>query len=496
MVVADDDVRIELGDGEDSPWSRDAISVPPRPDSYRWSPNDRGRPSPSSEDSPRTDEPEHSATPSPLSGDRQPPAADPPIHDDEPVVDTRTSEQQQVEATSDEGPSDGAEVTPEPGRQWWQRAVGVVAAIAVAVLAVSLLGRSGDNGESRVIEATVDTAPAEDSTEPNSADTVIDAEPQPSRTVEGFETGLFLVALERSGDVITLDIDARVQRRYEGRSVEGSAPVYLFPDAAGVTAVPFDGVPGFRLDWATGVTEIEPGDQPTGRLYPGPGPGTAWREVRDSPDDHVAFDLIDDEGMLLGSRIEVQPGAPLGADGRGGLLVDSVEQVIAATPDGSEFITSGEVVAAGANVIWVRECEVQPSCDLVRIERDTGARTRVPASAVELVLPGRGSLGSLGETVAPDGQAALVRRSPNALTWVVVDLARSAHVRVPGPKDASPVVWSEDGRYVVWLSEATIHIYDRDSESLVVLDEVPALRAFAAAEVIPRIVATPEPTDF
>jgi hypothetical protein len=492
MVVADDEVRIDLGDGEDSPWAGDGIPVPSRPTSYRWERNERDR---SSKDAPRTDDAEPSEDP-PHSGDRQPTATNPQIDDDKPAPDAGVVGVLRVEANSDEGRPATADGPPEPGRHRWQRAIGAVTALAFAVLAVGLLGRSGDNGESRAIEGAADTVPADDTAESAPANSVVSAEAQPSRTVEGFETGLFLVALERSGDVITLDLDARVQRRYEGRSVEGSAPVYLFPDAAGVTAVPFDGVPGFRLDWATGVTEIEPGDQPTGRLYPGPGPGTAWRETPDSPDDLVAFDLIDDEGMLLGSRIEVQPGAPLGADGRGGLLVNSVEQVIAATPDGSEFITSGEVVAAGANVIWVRECEVQPSCDLVRIERDTGTRTLVPTASVELVLPGRGSLGSLGETVAPDGQAALVRRSPNALTWVVVDLARSAHVRVPAPKDASPVVWSADGRYVVWLSESTIHLYDRDSESLVMLDELPALRSFAAAEAIPRIVATPEPTDF
>ncbi len=162
---------------------------------------------------------------------------------------------------------------------------------------------------------------------------------------------------------------------------QGGTPGYTVPDGGPASALPYPLVQG-------------------GPMVPGPDLDHVWTTNQHNG----TIDLVDWEGRPAGPRIALSPAGFMSmpvSDGAGYLLVDTVDGVYDATPDGLHRITTGMVVAIGPSGYLVRECDDEFRCGLVVIDRASGKRRTLPDAGL---LPGYGITG----VISPDGRAAAV----------------------------------------------------------------------------------------
>ena len=290
---------------------------------------------------------------------------------------------------------------------------------------------------------------------------------------------LDLVGLTDDGDVLRLDLATGDHTTYEGLPLLSAGSRLLFADEAGVTVASVADVAGFRLDYG-GEPRPTDGSAISGNVFDGPRTGTLWQSPP-IPFGAADFELIDLNGAPLGEQIHVDDAFALGSDGAGGLIVVAVGGNYVATPEGATRLTTGELLATGPTTVYARECDEFLTCGVVRIDRASGERAPVDDPTLAGAPLYQEILRLSGRTVSPDGDVVFVQVSPNALGWAIIDLAAGVTVDVPGPRDASSVVWSDDSRFAVYLSGGRLRVYDRAAGSIAALHGVPDLRAFAEA---------------
>ncbi len=309
------------------------------------------------------------------------------------------------------------------------------------------------------------------------------AGPVPTPT-QAITSGLAIVGLGREGDVHQIDIDTGAVITTTAPPLASGAPAHVFADPDGATIVSFDDVPSIRFDAASGTAQLA-GTTPRGPMVAGPFPGTVWSENRRvRPGDPLLLDLIDAQGTELGVTIDVGSDTELlGSDGTGGVLVKAaLGGVFVFAPDGSAArITAGEVLAIGATVAYVRECDDQFVCGIYRLDRTLGERVLTDVPALDIAGGDEAAGSPFGQSVSPDGNVAFVRVSGFGADWTIVDLAASTTVPVPGAAVGSPVLWSADSQWALYLSGDVLRLYDRASGSLRTLNNLPELKAFGAA---------------
>lgn len=347
------------------------------------------------------------------------------------------------------------------------------------------------NGELVVVDrATGETTPFANDGDPVRA-VVARPAPEPARgAAEAGErtvlavltdlTGIDLVAYTRDAELLDIDIDSRVYTGRPGLPFESGAPLDVLPGPGAVTVTSWDGAGAFLAGDAGDVVVID-ALSPGGPLLPGPVPGTAWR-FADSAGSATSLEVVDVAGERVGPVVEFDQFVSVMADANGALLVDAPGGVYLA--DGTSVVrqTSGELVAAGAATLYARECDEVFVCEVVRIDRATGERSTPPvAELANVPSTSNRSFGSTGASVSPDGDVLLVQTSANSLGWSMIDVAAGTVLGVPGPAVSSPVVWSDDSRYAVYLSGERLRVFDRDASQLKELGQVPAVLAFAEA---------------
>ncbi len=297
-------------------------------------------------------------------------------------------------------------------------------------------------------------------------------------------TGLSLIALTSTGDVAQIDVDSGAVITTDGPGIESSAPVTVFPDAAGATFVFFDNEPSVRFVASErSVLEIE-GPSPSGPLWPGPEPDTVWQTADGGAS--LALELVDAQGTALGPRIEFDAAEGdeiVGSDGRGGVVVElrlGGVFVIDASNAPSR-VTTGELLAINAASAYVRECDDALECGVFVVDRASGARTPVDNTGFDRagVITKRGV--PSGQNVSPDNTIAFVSDANDPTRCLMIDTtaSRSAWTGVPCSARYGPILWTPDSVYAVWLSDGTVTIYDRSSRSVRVLNTV-ELSAMAA----------------
>lgn len=316
--------------------------------------------------------------------------------------------------------------------------------------------------------------------------------------VEPAASGIEVVALTRSGNVVVVDIDARNAEVWAPSSFGVRKPS-LFPFGEQVAVVSNDDDP----DMSPGYVD-EPGARralPMGLFGPGPilpGPigGTAW-SPSGSQSAGVTQELIDlDRGALAEpTRIIDVPGSVLlGGDGRGGLVVLKGGDVYIATADGDATglrrLTTGDLLALGADTAFVRERDEAATCSVIRVDRVTGARTMLPemlglggASGID---PSDPPFGLMGTAVAPGGGLAVVRIGvDDGDGWMLVDIVNGPFAIVDGVAGDVPFVWSDDGTSAVTLIGADLWVVALDADGVSVVAGLGSMRSLAAAPVAP-----------
>lgn len=306
-------------------------------------------------------------------------------------------------------------------------------------------------------------------------------------------TGLELIALTETGDVAQIDVDSGAVVTTDGPAMDSSAPLTIFPDAAGATITFYDNLPSVRFSAAERTALVIDGAGPTGPLWPGPAPGTVW-QTGDDPA-VLALELVDAEGNDLDARIAfdaVGSNGIVGSDGRGGVVIGPQLGgvfVLDATKL-PERITSGELLAISAVVAYVRECDDSLQCGVFAVDRASGARTLVDNTGFSRA----GDIGNRGvpsgQNVSPDGAIAFVRDGDDSTRCLMIDTtaSRGAWTGVPCVDFASPIIWTPDSAYAVWLDEGRITVYERTTRSVRIVNTV-ALSAIAS---VPNTGAAPD----
>ena len=146
-------------------------------------------------------------------------------------------------------------------------------------------------------------------------------------------------------------------------------------------------------------------------------------------------------------------------------------------------ITSGRLLAISAEFALVEECDDRLVCARVVIDRDTSER-RVIKSAEELRGPAPYAIAG-SSSIAPGGRSAVVEvlepndRASTQRSLGVIDLT-TGEVNDIGPtQDVDQIVWTPDGRFVLFIAGGRVVAYDTESSLIaVVADELVAIDAF------------------
>lgn len=379
------------------------------------------------------------------------------------------------------GPADapGGAGPRQRGRRPWYL---LAAAIAVAVIVVVALNRdTKHNAAARTHPPTV-TAPT--TTAPPS-DAPSSTEPPPVVVT----TGSQLLDVPAGWDLFARGPDHVVRIELaRGRITRTTVPALENTGAGFSFVVGRDRVIVQSTEVGSGY--VVPDGRPAGDLpasfeqnapvLPGPDVDHVWVPAHSSP--QSAMVLVGLDGRPAGPtiRVPVAPGA-VGADGAGYVQFYATGGTYDARPDAIKRITSGNLLATGPTRWLTVECDEQFRCATTVIDRATGARHAIAASAYNYSNGGFAS-----GVIAPDGSSAAITQiegQEGTPMLYLLDLstghARATKVILNSEQAFSggALVWSPDSR---WLFIAA------DAGRLLVLDRR-TMHTTALAANIPQI---------
>ena len=317
---------------------------------------------------------------------------------------------------------------------------------------------------------------------------------------EPSKSALVVTALSRSGNIIEIDVDARtadVWSTSEAIAVDTPSAFQLADQVAVVTGENPEGEPSGYVSSPGEQRPLPSGLFGPGPILAGPLPGTVWTSSIDSsPSSAVGVEqvLVDPDAGSVATplrRISVPGGVLLGSDGLGGLVVSLGSDVYVATAGDTatelQRLTSGELLAIGVDTAYVRECDDNSTCAVIRIDRVVGTRTPLPellglefASGIDTADP---PFGLVGSAVAPGGDLAVLRL-PSATggpEWFLFDMVDGPSTLIDGLLGSAPLLWSDGARSAAAMIGAKLAIVDLDG--VVVVDGLGSLSALASAPV-------------
>jgi hypothetical protein len=315
------------------------------------------------------------------------------------------------------------------------------------------------------------------------------------------DTGIALIGLATDGSIVEIDVDSGDIEITEAPELTGNAAAHIFPDAGGAVIASALDVPSIRFDrggdGAARGARYMPTNGPSGTIVAGPLPNSSWQRRGDARQDEVfTLDLVDPLGREIGRTIVVdaQRDSPiLGSDGAGRVLVEPVLGGVFVL-DGSGVaarLTTGELIAIGSETAYVRECDEQLVCGVYRLDRSSGDRTPVINPALLAAAAAQSNIAPTGQSVSPDGDVALIGADDRAREATFLDTTTDSTVRTASVEVSTPVIWSADSRYAVFLSDDVLRLYDRASAALRTIDTVLDLQTIAEVPAADNAVAQP-----
>ena len=216
-------------------------------------------------------------------------------------------------------------------------------------------------------------------------------------------------------------------------------------------------------------------------------------------------DLLDEIVML--------PVSPSAVDPAGGLIVELPGRVLTVRPEPSvvdpetgistvadpeiSSLTTGRLLALGADTSVVEECEDDLTCGVFVVDRATAERrplARADARVDARVDDGAGPVpyGRVGAaSVAPDGSAAAVELFEPAdggssrRTLGVMDLLNGTVTEIGPTQDVEQIAWSPDGRFLLHIQGGRLTAFDTQTgESVLVADRLTAIGSFGIRAVV------------
>lgn len=336
------------------------------------------------------------------------------------------------------------------------------------------VGRDGSDTLPRAPDILV--SPSTTRPTPTTIATFGDAE-RPDRLVEGVididpnvpVSPVEVVAMTNRGEVVRIDVTAgtTVSTLIDGgqygppsiHAGDGWILVPSFDERLGSTVIHDD---GSRASLVTGTTWP---------LMENTASGTFWRPEGE-PAGGVPSRLVEIEadGSPTGAAVELGGFYPGMIDPRGGVVVQAPGGFYVLTPDSTNMITSGRLLAIGADRAVVQECDESLACGYFVVDRSTGARTPLdlaPELADEGVSIEGGGWWTSSEPLSPPGDAVLVT------VWMpdgggqqslgVIDLTTGGYEPIGGFVDTPAMAWAPDGRSVYWLDRGRLTVFDRST---------------------------------
>jgi hypothetical protein len=215
----------------------------------------------------------------------------------------------------------------------------------------------------------------------------------------------------------------------------------------------------------------------SGPIAPSDARDSAWVVSVGEDPQTSGVELISFDGESLAGPFDLAGGWASWSDQRGGVLFTAPGGTYSVSSSGVRRLTSGQVLAVGANHVVAKECDDRLVCSLWLIERDTDVRSELPAD----LLLGENVFLPESPTIAPDGRAIVVfgeRGSTFGLQYVRLDTGETILLGSHRPSTAA-VAWTPDGHYVLTLSEWRLAALDRTTNAIVEIDErLPRLSTF------------------
>ena len=308
-------------------------------------------------------------------------------------------------------------------------------------------------------------------------------------------TGLDVVALSRSGNVVEVDIDARTADVWSAQAaiaIRDPAMFRLDDRVALLTNVSPDGTTSGFLAVPGDQQPLPPELLGDGPILTGPSPGTVWTSATTPADSEingvqqVLIDLRTGKAAEPSQSIGVPGGALVGGDGRGNLVISRGGDVYIAASAGDvtelRRLTSGELLAIGVDTAYVRECDDASACSVIRVDRLSDTRIALPeqlglfgAAAIDTADPPYGLVGS---GVAPGGDMLLASTGDG---WLLIDAASGPFTYLEDLDGDAAFVWGVDGRSAATMIDGRFVVVGLDGVSVV--DGLGSLRALAGAPV-------------
>jgi hypothetical protein len=215
----------------------------------------------------------------------------------------------------------------------------------------------------------------------------------------------------------------------------------------------------------------------SGPIAPSDGRDSAWVVTVGEDPRASGVELISFDGDSLAGPFDLAGGWASWSDQRGGVLFSAPGGTYSVNSSGARRLTTGQVLAVGANHVVAKECNDLLVCSFWLIERDTDVRSQLSADLrldESLFLPE-------SPTIAPDGRAMVVfgeRGTTFGLQYVRLDTGVTVVLGSHRPSTAA-VAWTPDGHYVLTLAEWRLTALDRTTNAVVEIDDrVPRLSTF------------------
>lgn len=251
------------------------------------------------------------------------------------------------------------------------------------------------------------------------------------------------------GELIRIELARGRVTRTPLPVVDSSEPISLVIGSDRAVIRPLDGIAGFVVPDGRPAEVLPRGRRGGEVAYPGPEPDQMWLQTFAENRDGLVLVTLD--GTEVGPAIPIPTGAwPVGADGRGNVLVGAIGGVYLVRPDGPRRITTGVLNAAGPTHYLVMECDDRARCSTLIIDRSTGLRREIDSD------PDPSSYHTGPGIISPTGShAALVRWGEEgrpAIRLIDLGTGKERRVDVELREPDSPVgqvmAFSPDGSWL------------------------------------------------
>jgi hypothetical protein len=284
-------------------------------------------------------------------------------------------------------------------------------------------------------------------------------DPRLARTGTG---GLRIVGRRSSAaELVEVDLDAGTTTTFD---LDGMPPEFGGSLAVGddwVVIPVFNGGSAFVVH-ADGTVD-RAALQPDGNnLLSVPGTERFWRMSPIFDGGGITVEEVGLDGEPTGVEVTTPVNAwPAMADPLGGVIIQSSGRWFSVSPDDTEPLGIGEMVAVDETMALLYDCPELDDCGLWRTDRMTGERTRVPVAVPvgDRYLPTAWWSADASSGISPDGRmvALTVDDGTGDGGIAIVDLETGdvIDVEVRGGMPTVPV-WSPNGAFVVFLDSGGV----------------------------------------